>query len=642
MLTEIDKLLSESNLREDQGDLDVALQKAQQALELARRNHDSQIIAGALVQVAEIQTLLGSYTEAFENASEVNRLSPDTHKDVTALITQGICAAETESLEKAEELFHRAADISRRIHFDLGLARALHNLAQKVYLTRGQFDLALAIMEESAQLNSKSCASNWGLPFLQAFINEITGNRRRTRRALDEMLPMVQPGSLIAGGYFFLWARLSLDEDEMEKADEYLHLAFNIANTTGAPDLNIWVRLETSRYYRMLGNAPTARIWADDALRFSRRTGYQYITGQALIERGQATWEAGDAGSAEADLLEAIQILSKQGNAYDQARAAFLLSALYANQEHSEKEDMWLDAANQIIRGGYAFILERERALAFPLVAQNLRSRRRDVRTASETLLKHLANVAPLPLRVTGLGYFRVWQARRPIPDQVWQRRKAGELFRFLLLQPYRTAHREAILDVLWQDYDPASAQDMFHQATSVLRHILEPDLPEKFPSRYLVVESERVLLQLPPGSLVDFEQFEMQVPQAIRSQKVDELKRLLSLYTGDLFPQDVYAEWTAAPRERLAQLYLRGLLALAEANLNAGQPHAALECCQTIVKRDPWNEDAVLLGMRACLALRDIPRAMRLYQELEHTLQEDLGILPRTDLRDLVKQLRQ
>ena len=117
------------------------------------------------------------------------------------------------------------------------------------------------------------------------------------------------------------------------------------------------------------------------------------------------------------DLLEAVELLEKMSCAYDIARAKFLLASLYYNQGRPGAEEIWLDAASRIVRGGYAFILERERGLAFPLVEKHLHSRKREVRQISESLLEYLANVPPLPLRVTGLGYFRVWQGRRPIQD---------------------------------------------------------------------------------------------------------------------------------------------------------------------------------------------------------------------------------
>jgi DNA-binding SARP family transcriptional activator len=341
-------------------------------------------------------------------------------------------------------------------------------------------------------------------------------------------------------------------------------------------------------------------------------------------------------------LLEAREILTASGGDYDLARAVFLLAAFYDKQKKNLSSKIWLEACDHILKGGYVHILERMRTLAFPLVASHLRNRNARARSAAENLLQDLTRVSPPPLRINGLGQFIVWQSRRRIPDQAWNRRKAGELARFLLLKPNHSAGREEVLDGLWPDSMPTTAMAQFHQATSTLRHILEPDLPDKFPSRYLTVEGERVFLNLPPGTMVDFEQFEQVLPIAMRSMDVDDLEQALSLYTGELFPMDRYSDWSVSRRESIEELYQRGLLALGQAYFRQKQYFESLDCSRKILARDAWNEDAVLLGMQSYVNLRDFPRALRLYRELENTLAKELNLKPRADLRSLTNELRQ
>ncbi|MCX7902718.1 MAG: bacterial transcriptional activator domain-containing protein, partial [Burkholderiaceae bacterium] len=109
----------------------------------------------------------------------------------------------------------------------------------------------------------------------------------------------------------------------------------------------------------------------------------------------------------------------------------------------------------------------------------------------------------------------------------------------------------------------------------------------------------------------------------------------------GELFPEDRYADWAVLPREQLAEAYLRALLAAAEERLSAGRPADALDACRRALALDPWQEQAVLLGMRACVALGDRAAALRLYRNLERTLREELGIAPENELRRLYESLR-
>jgi DNA-binding SARP family transcriptional activator len=639
--SKIEKMLAESDDSEEEGDLQTAVAFAQQALAETVQANAFHVLPQAQVQLAKLMARIGRYAEAREFAYRVLEVEKNTLSAVQAWNVLGLCSTETNDIASGEMHFQTAADISRKNADTEGLAAAYHNLSTGVYLPRGQFDLALAIMEEAQRLKSKLGKAHWGLPFLQAYVSIVTGNRKRARSALDEFLPLVKPATRIAGGYFYLWARLALDEEELEKAEEYLGLLMRIASTTGAPNLNIWARLEFSRYYRLKNEAATALTWAEDGLKYSQRTGFEHLIGQAYIEHAQAAWSCGNATLAEKDLQEAETVLIPHEILFDLARIAFLRASWSFQKKDPATEQVFIQSAQMIIQRGYSFILERERDAAFPLVASFLRSRSLPARQAAESLLNGLAHVAPPPLRIYGLGGFSVWQGRHLIPDQHWQRRKAGELFRFLLLQTNHSASREEILEALWPDHPLQAAIDLLHQATSTLRHLLEPDLPDKFPSRYLLVEGERVYLKLPDGSMIDFIDFERQLPAAIQLKRINPLQMALALYQSDLFLLDQYSDWSAARRERLAQQYTRGLLELGQLHLIQEEFFEAVDRSRSILSRDPWNEDAVMLGMKAYLGLRDAPHAISLYKKLEKVLKDELDLFPRLDLRELAQQIR-
>lgn len=635
------KLLAESNEKDEGGDLQTAIAFAQQALAESEKANALFVIPKAQIQMARLLSRNGQYHEARDLALKTLQTETGSSLAADAWNILGVCASETNDPVKGEEHFHRSANLSRSIQYPTGLARALHNLATSIYLPQGKFDLALTVMEESQQLRTKIGKPHWGLPFLQAYISVSTGNRKRAHQALDELLPHVQPATRVAGFYFYLWTRVALDEEELDKAEEYLHLLLRIASTTGSPDLNIWARLEYSQFYRLKGAPASARSWAEEGLGYARRVGYAFLVGEALIEVAQTNWESDDPQTAVQKLQEAEDILTPLASSYDLARIAFLRANWYHQQKRPEAETAWLEAARAITLGGYTFILERERDTAFPMMAAYLRSRSPAARAAAEGLLQSLTRVAPPLLKINGLGEFTVWQGRRQIPEQQWQRRKAGELFRFLLLQPSRAAGREMILDALWPDSAPQAGLDQLHQATSALRHVLEPDLPDKFPSRYLSVEGERVSLRLPEGSSIDFDEFERLLPGALQADKPEKLQKVLEMYHGDLFHLDQYSDWSAVRREHLFDLYQRGLLALGQAYLEIEQFFEAVNCSRMILQRDPWSEDAVKLGMQSFEGLRDAPHAIQLFQNLEKVLREELDLSPRADLRELADRIR-
>jgi len=618
------------------GEAAAALQSASEALWRARDSNDLEALAVALVEVARPRFRLGQYEAAAALAQEALAVAaPDAPARVDAWQVLGNCAAETGSPREAEILYRQAADLAREIGHHRGFVAALHGLAAAVYIPRGSFDLALAADQEAYQIAERLGHEEWLIFPLatMAMACQLSARREGARSALSRLHSLLSPHSIIQGYYLCVYASLALDEGDLETGQQAFAQARSIAEATGEPWLNVTARLGMSRYHRLLGDGPAARAWAEDALTFANRVGYRHEQGKGLIEQARAAWLCGDLSAAEANFQEAIGILYDLGASFDLARAQLLLAALLLQQGDEHVSNSWQNAAQTILKGGYTFLLEQERTLAFPLVAAYLNSSDPTVASVSATLAQHLQHMAPEPLRIVTLGKFEVWQARRRIDDNTLRSRRGGELLALLLLSPGRRLSLEQVTENLWPDRSPSAARIAFHHASSTLRRALEPDLPDRFPSRYIEVEEGQVTLHLPANSQVDFETFEMHCRQG-------EWEDALVLYSGDLLPSDRYADWASEPRERLALKYQRALLAAARERLTAGRTIESLEACQQLLALEPWHEQAVLLAMRASVELNDLAGARRIYRRLERTLHDELGTVPQDDLQALYRSL--
>lgn len=630
-----DLVLASQNF-ERAGNIPAALQNAQRALQVARELNHPQSIAEALVCLAKVRFRLGTYATAAALSEEARSLAQaDSTVMVDAWQVAANCAAETDSLEKAEACYMKAADLARELGYSRGRYAALHGIAAGVYLPRGQFDLALAAELEAYHIIQQEGQSEDLLyPLvITAMVYLATGKYDKVPPLLDELGAMTLPGSVAEGYLLCLQAEHAFTAGGWEAVKDFYQRARTIAEATGEPWLNINVRLGMSRYYRLLEDGAAARQWADDACQIARRTGYRHEQGKALLERGQAAWLCGQLMQAQDDFQAAIAILEGLGAAFDLARARLLLASLLSACKDDQANVAWRAAAEAILTGGYGFLLQRERSRAFPLVAKYLNSPERELAGLAEQLLFELEKTPAPALRVQVLGDFSVYQGSKPVPPALLKQRQAGELFRLLLISPGRRLSREQVIEALWPDKPPTNATQVFHQATSALRHALEPDLPQKFPSRYLVVEEGQVILRLPPGSQVDYELFEEHL-------KRGEWQQAVSLWQGEPFSHDSYKDWAAWKREQLTYGYLRALTALAESLLAEGKAPEALEACQRILQTDPWHEQAVLIAMQACLQMNNRAGALRFYRNLERRLQADLGILPRQDLRQFYTSL--
>lgn len=629
-------LIEESYALARAGQIGAAMGKAEQAVAQARASGAFASLADALVCEAHLHFRLGHYEHSVSLAREALGHAPDNSTTrVDAWISLGLCAAEMEGPVAAEGFFHRVIDLSRWLGYQRVLRSALHNLSATVYFPRGQFDLSLAADEESLHL-----AIDLGMPEVAWFplatmgwVYWVTGRRERALAVAEELRRFAPPGSLAEGFYYCLCADLAQDKEDSDAALPLYAHARSIAEAIGDPGLNVLVRIGLSRYQRAAGNDPAARDWADDALTIAARVGYHHLRGMALIERGRAAWALDGPVLAEADLRAAIDVLTPIQANFDLARAYLLLAVLLHQQGHIQADADWIEAVSRIISGGYAFLVERERSLVFPLLTAYLDSADTKIAHISSRLLSQLLRVPPPPLRIFTLGRFEVQQQGRVIPDHVWRSRRAGELFRLLLLSHGRAITREQVIEALWPAKTPSSSRSLFHQATSALRRALEPDLPGRFPSRYLTVEGGRIVLNLPDGSEVDFETF----TEHVRRQ---EWEAALQLYRGDLFPGDRYADWAATDRVRLQNRAIRAALGAARDALQAKHPDKALDACQRALALEPWQEEAVLLGMRACVALNNRAGALRLYRKLERALREELSIAPQEKVQQFYRSL--
>ena len=637
----VPKMLKHSYALEQEGKISEALQIANQALELAQQEKDNEHIAAALVCLAYHQQHLGHYPEARTLAEKALQTAKDLSKNrADALLILGNCSHEAGDLAEAEEHYLDSIELSRQIGYTAALSKSLHNLAACIYIPRGRFAIALAADNEALALQEDE-ESSWFSLATTGWVYWVTGKREKALQVLARMREVVHPGSLAEGYYFALAGDLAQDSDNPSEALTYYQQARTIDERLGDPALNAELRVGLSRYYRQNNVMSTAYSWADDALAIAHRSGNTDIQGWALIERGRASWGLGNLESAAEDFTAAIDLLLPMQANFDLARAHLLLAALARERGTEAEEQHWLEAASRIISGGYEFLLEQERELVFPILAEFINHPDPQIANLSNRLLHRLSKLPPPPLTVHGLGVFEVKQGKRTIPKSAWRARKAGQLFRLLLLARPTPEHggkrysllREQVIEGLWRDKPPDSANGLFHRATSALRHVLEPDLPDKFPSRYLHVSGGGIFLWLPSGSWVDFEAFEEHFRNGNWSAA-------LALYRGDLFPEDRYLDFAIARHERLHQDAVTAAINLARHALTAKDFNKALEACQLALDWEPWQEEAVLLGMQASTALNNRTRAIRMYQRLAQTLHDELGIEPQQSLQDYYQTL--
>ncbi|WP_129285678.1 AAA family ATPase [Streptomyces sp. GZWMJZ-114] len=231
------------------------------------------------------------------------------------------------------------------------------------------------------------------------------------------------------------------------------------------------------------------------------------------------------------------------------------------------------------------------------------------------------------PLRVRLLGGFSVTRDGGAPSAQRWARPSARTLVKLLAVAPGHRLHREEVMSVCWPEADARAAAGSLRVALHAARHALEPELPPRAASSYLVADG--ALLSLAPGLVrVDADEAESAARASLRLGRMPELSAALCLFTGELLPEDRYAHWAAARRGQLALLRERLLLRLAEGHLDAA-PERAAAFAQQVLAASPAEELAHRVLIDALLRQGLRRRAVHQYHVCREALDTELGVRP-------------
>jgi DNA-binding SARP family transcriptional activator len=230
------------------------------------------------------------------------------------------------------------------------------------------------------------------------------------------------------------------------------------------------------------------------------------------------------------------------------------------------------------------------------------------------------------------LGPLRAWRGVEVPIGGPMQRAVLG----LLALYPESGLHRTALIDALWGDDPPATAVSMIQVYVRRLRHLLGGGGPDTI----LVATAGRYRLN---AAACDLDQvaFATLASCARDSHASGDLTaaceayaRALELWRGEPL-SDVDALRDHPAITRLNQQRAEAVTGYAEAAAAAGWHDRVLMPLQELTGREPLHERAHARLMIALAGSGQQAAALRLYEALRRRLDEQLGILPGTELAD-------
>jgi DNA-binding SARP family transcriptional activator/tetratricopeptide (TPR) repeat protein len=214
-----------------------------------------------------------------------------------------------------------------------------------------------------------------------------------------------------------------------------------------------------------------------------------------------------------------------------------------------------------------------------------------------------------------------------------------------LAMRANRVISRGELVDAVWGQDPPASAEGGIYTYVAGLRRIIEPTRSLRGPGRVLVSSGAGYVLHLVPGQpdAVAFEQHLVRARQLRKNGDpvgaVDALESALGLWRGVAFA-GVPGPFAETERVRLAELRSGAAEERADVLLALGRHEEVVPDLTALVADHPLRERMRGLLMIALYRSGRPAEALRVYEGGRHVLAEELGIDPGIDLSRIYRQV--
>jgi DNA-binding SARP family transcriptional activator len=314
-----------------------------------------------------------------------------------------------------------------------------------------------------------------------------------------------------------------------------------------------------------LGRFDEARRLADEEVALARGWGLPRPLGVALTARARAVPER----DRVAVLEEAVEVLRRSPAALDLARAlADLGEALRASGREEEARAARAEAQSIAARNG-ARLTPDDDAVPTPAGSASTPAAPGAGAGAGVDVEVEVSLLDGFALRRCGVPV-----ALHGVPATLVK----------VLAVTRRPIHVEQVAELLWADGDPASRTRLRNVLARVRRTAGE------------VVVREGEALRLSRDVRVDAWLFADAASELLRpgpprgDEWLVEARGAVGLYTGDLLPEDPYAEWAASHRSVLARLHLDLLDAMVATVDALGRPDDALPLVRRAIDAEPLD----------------------------------------------------
>ncbi|MFC3452631.1 BTAD domain-containing putative transcriptional regulator [Amycolatopsis speibonae] len=250
---------------------------------------------------------------------------------------------------------------------------------------------------------------------------------------------------------------------------------------------------------------------------------------------------------------------------------------------------------------------------------------------------------AQMRLRLDLFGPVRAWRGSQEVVLGSAQRRT---LLAVLALHANQVVTRTELIDAIWGEKAPSSANGSIYTYISSLRSALDPERTRREAAEVLASSGAGYCLRVDAESIdvVRFENLRERARMCQRGQDtagaLSALDKALALFRDDPMA-GLTGPFATTQRERLQELRLDAVERRAKLMLDTGEHQQVLADLHPFAAAHPMREGLQSLHLLALYRCGQRNEALRVFEGLQANTIEELGIEPGADLTHRYEQIR-
>lgn len=624
---------------------------------------DREVLAHTYVRRSGAYRMIGDYTHALEDADRAIEITAESsmewlragayYSKGTSLNKTGNLKTALEWLKKAQEDYQTTGDLESASKVSMEIAVVTRHLGQYAN-TEERYHEVLRYYQSTGNIVwQANLLNNLGV------LHTIFGRYEEALIELESAIEYAKiSGYIREEGYALVsLGDLFKDIKAYKEAGEAYNKATSILNQIHDLFLEFYINLSMAELELARGRFTRARELIESAQEIALETGSKYEMNLCKISKGKMALLHHNYHVVLSEVLPALTFFNEEGHHYEACKCRLLVGLAHTasgNRKFGHQELLevttnfrnsqmlsLLSNLKQPLENTLARIeengLNQELAPSLLVEMGEYIKRFESRLPALRKQLRRRSQVVPLSapeLTILTFGKTQVKIGEHVITGMEWKSQNARDLLILLLMSPEGKT-KEEIGAIFWPDLSPTELKLRFKNTIYRLRHAAGKDV--------VLFEDEFYLFNRGMDYEADFETFAREMSLAKESGVVaDQISRLqagIKLYKGSFLP-DLSDEWVLAERERYRQLFVSGMLTLAQLLLEQGEFNNAIGIARQLLTEDPCNEYMTRIAMRAHAALGNLAAVIRQYEECVQALREEFGTRPSAQTVELFSAL--